>query len=142
VAIFLATGGLTPDDVGRGVREEKLASPDATEVVPVSPEAERQTLSQQELDEAQDREIDRGERSALIRLREPAIYALGGFLAFQLLFMNVILILVGVDELNLRSATLQFYLTGTLGEIFGLVAVAIRFVFSDKPPLSGRGIRR
>jgi hypothetical protein len=56
--------------------------------------------------------------------------------------MNVILILVGVDELNLRSATLQFYLTGTLGEIFGLVAVAIRFVFSDKPPLSGRGIRR
>jgi hypothetical protein len=80
-----------------------------------------------------DAEIDRQERGDILRMRKPYALSLLVFLAAQLLFMNVVLILDGNHTLDIPASTMQVYVTATLGEIFGLVTVATRFLFSDKP---------
>lgn len=89
------------------------------------------TVSSAELDAA----LDREERGDILKMRKPYALALLIFLAGQLLFMNVVLILDGNHTLDIPASTMQFYVTATLGEIFGLVTVATRFLFSDKPLL-------
>jgi hypothetical protein len=140
---FLA--GISLREIGVGIRSDPVARPHVSpgaEAQPLSVETQDQTLSRVELDEALDREIDRQERGSLITLRERYSYALGGFLAIQLLFMNIVLLLVGAGAIQLSGATIQYYLAGTIGEIFGLVSVATHFLFSDKPFLGGRFSRK
>jgi len=79
-----------------------------------------------------DSEIDRDERKALIKLRHYYARGLLYMLVAQLVFMNVVLVLSGIHALTISPSTMKFYLTGTLGEIFGVVTVAVRFLFSDK----------
>jgi len=76
--------------------------------------------------------MDRGERAALIKLRQYYAHGLLYMLFAQLVFMNVVLVLSGIHALTISTSTMKFYLTGTLGEIFGVVTVAVRFLFSDK----------
>jgi hypothetical protein len=84
-------------------------------------------------DELLDKQIDRDERQSIIFLRKMYAWGLLILLGGQLLFMNVILILTGLNLVHIAPSTMQFYLTGTLGEIFGVVTVASKFLFSKLP---------
>ncbi len=102
----------------------------------VSSESAEESLSGRAVQDVLDRNMDRTERQELIRQRSWFAIGLFALLGAQLLFMNVVLILVGVHAISqIDNTTLRFYVTGSLGEIFGLVTVATRFVFSDKKPL-------
>ena len=94
-----------------------------------------QTVSAEELDRASDRE----ERRSLISLRNTFSIFLLWFMGAQLVFMNVVLVLTGVHAITVPPSVLQFYLAGTFGEIVGLVTVAVKFLFSDKPFLGSHG---
>jgi hypothetical protein len=96
---------------------------------------EPERVSKDELDS----DVDRGERMELIRLRKHYAYGLLYMLVAQMIFMNVVLVLTGTHHLKIPSGTMKFYLTGTLGEIFGVVTVAVRFLFSDKKFLGHHG---
>ncbi len=96
---------------------------------------EPERVSKDELDS----DVDRGERMELIRLRKHYAYGLLYMLVAQMIFMNVVLVLTGTHHLKISSGTMKFYLTGTLGEIFGVVTVAVRFLFSDKKFLGHHG---
>jgi len=96
---------------------------------------EPERVSKDELDS----DVDRGERMELIRLRKHYAYGLLYMLVAQMIFMNVVLVLAGTHNLKISSGTMKFYLTGTLGEIFGVVTVAVRFLFSDKKFLGHHG---
>lgn len=102
----------------------------------ISSKSDQETLPGEELQDALDREVDRNERKELILQRRWYGAGIFGLLGMQLIFMNVVFLLIGVHVItHIDSTTLRFYVTGSLGEIFGLVAVATRFVFSDKNPL-------
>lgn len=94
-----------------------------------------QTVAAEELDRASDRD----ERRRLMALRDTFSVFLLWFMGAQLAFMNVVLVLVGIHAITITSSVLQFYLAGTFGEIVGLVTVAVKFLFSDKPFLGGHG---
>ncbi len=96
---------------------------------------EPERVSKDELDG----DVDRGERMELIGLRKHYAYGLLYMLIAQMIFMNVVLVLSGTHNLKISSGTMKFYLTGTLGEIFGVVTVAVRFLFSDKKFLGHHG---
>ncbi len=86
-------------------------------------------MSGEELDRASDRE----ERKNLVGLRRVFAIFLLSFMAGQLVFMNVVLLLSSTNVIKVPASVLQFYLAGTFGEIVALVTVAVRFLFSDKP---------
>jgi len=129
------------------VIQRALADPVVTEAAQANPspklvssESAEESLSGRALQDAMDRGMDRTERQELILQRK--WFAIGLFIVLgaQLLFMNVVFILIGVHVISrIDSTTLRFYVTGSLGEIFGLVTVATRFVFSDKKPLGNHG---
>lgn len=96
---------------------------------------EPERVSKDELDS----DVDRGERMEIIKLRKHYAYGLLYMLIAQMVFMNVVLVLTGVHDLKISSGTIKFYLTGTLGEIFGVVTVTVRFLFSDKKFLGSHG---
>jgi hypothetical protein len=79
-------------------------------------------------------QIDRDERTDLIKLRRTYAMRLLWLMVAQLVFMNVTLVLSSTHELlHVNSITMRYFLTGTLGEIVGVVTVSARFLFSDKP---------
>ncbi len=53
-------------------------------------------------------------------------------LVVQLIAMNVVLILVGMGNLNFTDVTMNLYMGGTLAEVFGIVFVITRYLFSNK----------
>jgi len=54
-------------------------------------------------------------------------------LAAQLLAMNVIFVFVGLDRLQFKEPThLNLFMGGTLAEVFGVVFVITRYLFSKK----------
>jgi hypothetical protein len=119
--------GLDADPVAKSL--VRAGTPEPTMV------SSTQTLSPLDVEEIHAREVDREERTSLIDLRRRYSKWLGRLLAAQLLFMNTVVILLGCHALALSPVVIQVYVTGTLGEVFGLVAVATNFLFSDKPPL-------
>lgn len=63
------------------------------------------------------------------------LYARGfiGILVIQLLAMNVIFIAAGLDKLHFQDPThLNLFMGGTLAEVFGVVLVIARYLFSKK----------
>ena len=135
---------LSPDAVLRAIQSD----PDAADAVrDVSNEAVKETLTavtsadgaQTVSAEELDRASDRDERRSLIKLRNTFAVFLLWFMAAQLAFMNVVLILTGINAISVPASVLQFYLAGTFGEIVSLVAVAVKFLFSDKKFLGSHG---
>lgn len=56
-----------------------------------------------------------------------------GILIGQLLAMNFIFILAGLDKLHFQDPThLNLFMGGTLAEVFGVVLVITRYLFSKK----------
>lgn len=53
-------------------------------------------------------------------------------LIIQLLFMNGIIIASGLEILKISDTTLDVFMTGTLAEVFGVVLVITRYLFSKK----------
>jgi len=52
-------------------------------------------------------------------------------LVFQLLTMNVIFILRGVNILNFQDTTFNIFITATIAEIFSLVTIIVKYLFTD-----------
>lgn len=65
-------------------------------------------------------------------LRERYAHWFIWILLVQLAVMNVVLILDGLGILYYVPTTLHFYMTGTLAEVFGVVLVITRYLFSRK----------
>ncbi|QTL33985.1 hypothetical protein [Pseudoalteromonas viridis] len=53
-------------------------------------------------------------------------------LAVQLLIMNLVLVLVGMDKLHFEEWTLNLYMAGTLAEVFGVILVITKNLFPTK----------
>ncbi|HFF9409323.1 TPA: hypothetical protein ACGFB9_002913 [Escherichia coli] len=53
-------------------------------------------------------------------------------LAVQLVVMNIVFIVVGLNKLAFEALTLQLYMGGTLTEVFGLVLVITKYLFNRK----------
>lgn len=117
----------TPKDAKISSEQELLASV----VLPIQEEfalPAEQRVSAEELD----RQADRDERKELRRLRIFYAKSLMVLLVGQMIFMNIVPIFTGLNVMHINGSTMNFYLTGTLGEIFGIVTVAVKFLFSDK----------
>lgn len=61
-----------------------------------------------------------------------------GILAGQLLVMNCVFVAVGIGCLKFSEPVLQMYMAGTLAEVFGVVYVITRYLFSKKDSTSGQ----
>lgn len=66
------------------------------------------------------------------RLKKHYAYWFIGILIAQLSVMNVIFILVGTGSLVFTDYVLHLYMGGTLAEVFGIVFVITRYLFSPK----------
>lgn len=67
------------------------------------------------------------------RLKKLYAYWFIGILIGQLLVMNGIFVLVGLDMLRFSEPThLNLFMGGTLAEVFGVVFVITRYLFSKK----------
>ncbi|HAX5210389.1 TPA: hypothetical protein JZG45_005366 [Escherichia coli] len=53
-----------------------------------------------------------------------------GILIGQLVVMNVVFILIGVGMLHFNDLTINLFMCGTMAEVFGIVAVMARYLFS------------
>lgn len=51
-------------------------------------------------------------------------------LIVQLAVMNLIFFLIGCNVLEFSDLTIQIYMVGTLGEVFGVVLIMCRYLFS------------
>lgn len=54
-----------------------------------------------------------------------------GILIVQLLFMNVIFILYGAGVLHFKDSTFNLFIRATIAEVFTLVAIIVRYLFTD-----------
>lgn len=66
------------------------------------------------------------------QLKRHYAYWFIGILIAQLLIMNLIFILVGVGKLTFADYVLHLYMGGTLAEVFGVVFVITRYLFSSR----------
>ncbi|MGH8551886.1 MAG: hypothetical protein ACRERS_01175, partial [Methylococcales bacterium] len=55
-----------------------------------------------------------------------------GILIAQLLAMNLIVMVVGLDWLKYNESVINLFMGGTLGEVFGVVFVITKYLFSKK----------
>ena len=113
-----------------GLPEAPLEKVEAT-VRPEQPSLDERISAEELLD----RKTDREERLSLIRLRRISAVVILIALGVQLVFMNTVLLLCTWKHpfFHISSTVLRFYLVGTLGEIFGVVTVTARFLFSTQP---------
>lgn len=52
-------------------------------------------------------------------------------LVFQLIFMNIIFILGGIGILNYSDTTFNIFVTATIAEVFSLVTIIVKYLFTD-----------
>jgi hypothetical protein len=72
------------------------------------------------------------------KLKRLYAYWFIGILAVQLLLMNGVFVAVGIGCLKFSEPVLQMYMAGTLAEVFGVVYVITRYLFSKKDSTSGQ----
>lgn len=53
-----------------------------------------------------------------------------GILIGQLLVMNAVFILIGAGKLQFNDLVINLFMCGTMAEVFGIVAVMARYLFS------------
>lgn len=75
--------------------------------------------------------IDNKNKKADIRLKKRFAHYFKVTLATQLITMNIIFIFVGFGILKFSDYTINLYMTGTLIEIFGIVCIMVRYLFSS-----------
>jgi uncharacterized membrane protein len=54
-----------------------------------------------------------------------------GILILQLIVMNLIFILKGLSILNFADTTFNLFITATIAEVFTLVTIIVRYLFTD-----------
>lgn len=81
--------------------------------------------------ETQKKHIENKNKKADIRLKKRFAHYFKVTLAIQLITMNIIFILVGIGILKFSDYTINLYMTGTLIEIFGIVLIMVKYLFSD-----------
>lgn len=54
-----------------------------------------------------------------------------GILILQLIVMNLIFILKGFSILNFADTTFNLFITATIAEVFTLVTIIVRYLFTD-----------
>lgn len=94
-------------------------------------DAQKSPKEVKELDPVQQAEVD--DRTTDTRLKRLYAYWFIGILIGQLFVMNLVFILAGVDVLKYEHPTyLNLYMGGTLAEVFGVVLVITRYLFSRR----------
>lgn len=66
-----------------------------------------------------------------INLKEKYALVLVAMLGIQLVALDGIFIASGLGFLNFSDLSFNIFITGTLGEIFGLVVVIVKYLFKD-----------
>jgi len=72
-----------------------------------------------------------GSIDADIKLKEKYAKRLVTMLALQLLALDGIFIARGLELINYSDVAFNIFITGSLGEIFGLVMVIVKYLFKD-----------
>ncbi len=75
-------------------------------------------------------EIDDRKTDTALKKRY-AIYFIW-ILVVQLIVMNVVFVAVGLEKLKFQEPSLNLYMGGTLAEVFGVVLVITKYLFSKK----------
>ena len=77
-------------------------------------------------------EENKNDKRVDTHLKRMYAYWFIGILIGQLLCMNGIVVSVGLGWLKISDATLDIFMGGTLAEVFGVVFVITRYLFSKK----------
>lgn len=83
--------------------------------------------------ETEGKHIDNADKVADTKLRKLYAKFFIGILIGQLLLMNLVFIGVGVGCLGFEEYALHLYMGGTLAEVFGVVFVITKYLFSKRP---------
>lgn len=80
----------------------------------------------------EERQANIEDRRTDTRLKKKYANSFFWLLVAQLIVMNLVLISVGLGYLNYTEIALNLYMGGTLAEVFGVVLVITRYLFSKK----------
>ncbi|MGP7732849.1 hypothetical protein ACTZQ0_00955 [Oceanimonas smirnovii] len=82
-------------------------------------------------EEVNGKKLDNAGKAQDNSLKKTYGLSLLGILAVQLIVMNAVFVLVGLDKLDYKDWALHLYVTGTLAEIFALVLIVTKYLFSN-----------
>ncbi|MFC0179009.1 hypothetical protein [Thorsellia kenyensis] len=76
--------------------------------------------------------INQDDLTTDITLKKKFAYYFFWVLGVQLAVMNAVFIFVGLGGLDFSDVALNIYMSGTLIEVFGIVLVMVKYLFSSK----------
>lgn len=137
--------------MGKTLEENEIKIDDVNEKVLVINEANKNIEEVKDTEDAEDKETDIGvfvarnkwkvykeiadiftDRSKNDnKLKEKYSKILIIILSIQLLIMNVIFILRGANKLNFDDTTFNIFITATIAEVFSLVTIIVKYLFTD-----------